>query len=388
MNTKPLSDAVKKGLAYLGNQQHPGGGWGQGGGWRAAAQGGRVEGPNVEDPPDVANTCMATLALLRAGNSPRDGEYSDHVHSGLGFILGNVEAADAESPYVTDQRDTQVQVKIGPYVDTFLATLVLAEVKGQMPDEQGEARVSAALDKAVAKMERNQRADGSWADDGWAPVVGQSLGSAGLSRAHQKGAQVSDEALDRTEKYSRGHYDKARKSFSDVGTASVPLYGTASHLGSHRHALTSLQALKAKLRALAGGAATPQEKDRAAAQLKDIADAEVAHEEALGASLPNFRDPRFVQGFGSNGGEEFLSYMNISEALRARGGAEWQDWDKAVTENLERIQNQDGSWSGHHCITGRTFCTASALLVLMADRAPAAAPAPSAQEAAACPPTA
>jgi hypothetical protein len=41
-----------------------------------------------------------------------------------------------------------------------------------------------------------------------------------------------------------------------------------------------------------------------------------------------------------------------------------------VTENLERIQNKDGSWAGHHCITGRTFCSAGALLVLMADRAP------------------
>ena len=35
------------------------------------------------------------------------------------------------------------------------------------------------------------------------------------------------------------------------------------------------------------------------------------------------------------------------------------------------VQNGDGSWTGHHCITGRTFCTAAALLVLMSDRAPA-----------------
>ena len=41
-----------------------------------------------------------------------------------------------------------------------------------------------------------------------------------------------------------------------------------------------------------------------------------------------------------------------------------------MTGNLDRIQNSDGSWSGHHCITGRTFCTSTALLVLMADRSP------------------
>src|SRR4051794_1703478 len=56
---KPLSDPVKHGLAYLVSQQHKDGGWGQGGGWRSGAQGGRVEGANVEDPSDVADTCIA-----------------------------------------------------------------------------------------------------------------------------------------------------------------------------------------------------------------------------------------------------------------------------------------------------------------------------------------
>src|SRR5262250_1512712 len=59
---KPLSDAVKKGLEYLAKEQHDDGGWGQGGGWRTADQGGgRVEGPQVQDPSDVGNTCIAVL---------------------------------------------------------------------------------------------------------------------------------------------------------------------------------------------------------------------------------------------------------------------------------------------------------------------------------------
>jgi hypothetical protein len=81
-------------------------------------------------------------------------------------------------------------------------------------------------------------------------------------------------------------------------------------------------------------------------------------------------DPQFLAGFGNNGGEEFLSYMNLSETLLAKGGNDWLGWDKGVTGNLHRVQNQDGSWSGQHCITGRTFCSATALLTLMADRAP------------------
>ena len=81
-------------------------------------------------------------------------------------------------------------------------------------------------------------------------------------------------------------------------------------------------------------------------------------------------DKQFIAGFGSNGGEEFLSYMNIGESLVVKGGDAWKSWDKSITENLNRVQNNDGSWSGHHCITGRTFCTSAALLVLMVDRSP------------------
>ncbi len=81
-------------------------------------------------------------------------------------------------------------------------------------------------------------------------------------------------------------------------------------------------------------------------------------------------DKQFIAGFGSNGGEEFLSYLNIGESLVVKGDKTWKSWDKSITENLNRVQNSDGSWSGHHCITGRTFCTSAALLVLMVDRSP------------------
>jgi hypothetical protein len=51
------------------------------------------------------------------------------------------------------------------------------------------------------------------------------------------------------------------------------------------------------------------------------------------------------------------------------GGETFAKWDQSMTDNLNRVQNDDGSWSGHHCITGKTFCTSTALLTLMTDRA-------------------
>src|SRR5262249_38133002 len=117
---KPLRDHVNKGLEYLVAQQHADGGWGQGGGWRTAEQGGRIEGPNVEDPSDVADTCMAALALIRSGSTPQEGTYARNLARAVEFICSHVDKADNDSLYVTSVRGTQPQSKIGPYADTFL----------------------------------------------------------------------------------------------------------------------------------------------------------------------------------------------------------------------------------------------------------------------------
>src|SRR5713226_3174567 len=71
---KPLSENVKKALAYLASQQHAKGGWSQG---EESAQMGN-SGDKVKDIPNLGDTCMAALALLRAGNTPKEGVYADN----------------------------------------------------------------------------------------------------------------------------------------------------------------------------------------------------------------------------------------------------------------------------------------------------------------------
>src|SRR5262249_50757918 len=82
-------------------------------------------------------------------------------------------------------------------------------------------------------------------------------------------------------------------------------------------------------------------------------------------------DQKFVTGFGSYGGEEFFSYLNISESLRRTGGAEWQKRNGDMKSRLLKLQNEDGTGAGHHCITGRVAVTSAAVLLLGADHEPA-----------------
>lgn len=371
---KPLSDNVQKGLSYLVTQQHASGGWSQGGGWRTGGQG-RVEGADVQDPPDVGNTCMAALALIRAGNTPTSGPYAKNVARAIDFISKQVEKADDKSLFVTEVRNTQLQSKIGPYVDTFLTSLVFAELRGRVGEQELENRLVAALDKTVAKIQRNQGNDGNFAGNtGWATVLSQGLAGKGLSRAKQAGANVSEEAIAKVQKQVASSFDGRSGSFlSDPRSpdAGVALYRASAGVANAQDVVAANADAEKEARAVLAKATTPSaERAQAQTKLQSIEQAKMLNDQARTAVIKQLENRDFVAGFGSNGGEEFLSFLNISETLLAKGGAEWEKWDKAVAESLNRVQDKDGSWSGQHCITGKTFCTAGALLVLMADRTP------------------
>jgi hypothetical protein len=360
---KPLSKEVRKGLSWLAEHQLPNGGWGQG--EESVQMGGSLDA--YKDKGNVADTCIATLALIRAGSTPSSGDHQKQILKGLEFVMKEIEASDADSLKVTNIEGTRVQSKIGPYVDTFMSSLVLAEAKGKMPDDKSEKRLVAALDKVLRKIEKNQQANGTWGGQAWAPVLSQALGSKGLNRAAQAGAPVAESTLDKSEEYARGQFDG--NEFADEGSAGVNLYGAAASTGALRDSANTRTQEQAKLE-LEAKSKDEKVAHEAKKKLKAGEVARNAHASAENALIARLSDPAFVSGFGSNGGEEFLSYMLVSESLVVKGGAEWDKWDTAMTHNLNRVQNGDGSWTGHHCITGRTFVTSSALLVLTADRAP------------------
>src|SRR5262245_12299679 len=78
---KPLSDSVKRGLAYLVAQQLPNGGWSQG--EEAAQMRGSGEPSAVAN---VGDTCIAALALIRAGNTPKEGPYAKNLAKAVEFV--------------------------------------------------------------------------------------------------------------------------------------------------------------------------------------------------------------------------------------------------------------------------------------------------------------
>src|SRR6516162_10521925 len=155
----PVNTAVGKGLKWLVSVQGKDGGWGQDGGETSyVRQGERLE----SNGNDVANTAVVALALLSTGTTPVQGPNHQALQRAVSFILDHVERSPADGLAVTNLMGTQVQRKLGPYIDTFLTSKLLAELDGNMGDPQANARVRRSLQKCVAKVEKNQLKDGSW----------------------------------------------------------------------------------------------------------------------------------------------------------------------------------------------------------------------------------
>src|SRR5277367_5007142 len=85
---QPATRSVDKAVHWLASVQGRDGGWGQDGGENSfVRQGERLESSGN----DVANTAVATMALIHAGNTPVKGQYREQVRRGIDFVLSRVE---------------------------------------------------------------------------------------------------------------------------------------------------------------------------------------------------------------------------------------------------------------------------------------------------------
>jgi hypothetical protein len=301
---------VERPLKWLIGAQDSDGGWG----------------PEAKAPADVATTAIAGIALVRLGHTASQGQYQATTRKAVEFVVRAVEQTPKEEIAI-NAAGTLPQRKLGRYIDTFLGAQFLSETLPSLPAGKPRDRVKAALQACVSKIERAQRADGSFSPDGWAAVLSDAFAAGGLHAARAAGAPVSAAVEQRAEQHMLNNYDVTTKQFRTQSSAGVQLY------------------------AMAGTA-------EAAARTGRMSS------DAAKAAMARLGDENFIRGFGTYGGEEHVSYMMTSEALATLGGRDWERWDHGIRLRLAHIQRDDGTWRGDHCITSTAFCTAASLITV------------------------
>lgn len=365
----PIAPFVTKGVAWLIAAQHPDGGWG--GGSHAHQQ--------ERDPhrvqTDPGTTAFTLLSLLRAGHTPVAGEYREQVRRGLEYLVAIVEKAPAEGPRITDISGTQPQTKLGQFVDTPLTAQYLARVIELLPkDDPVRSRADAALDKCLAKLQASQEKDGSWGQGGgWAPVLQSSLSCSALEIAQASGKRIDQSKLAAAREYQKRQVNVAggRAVAKTDAAAGVELYAFNGALRGNaseaRYAESSIRRAIEKGQLPQNAPVTSENLLRAGIP-RDETERLVKSVEQNSGQLRRLNDEILLAGFGNNGGEEYLSYLLTSESLVIAGGEQFHQWNDKMHGRLQKIQNADGSWTGHHCITSPVFCTAAVVQCLTTDR--------------------
>lgn len=353
--------SIKKGLEWMDKAQAPDGGWGAGTHTRQ----------DIMDPhavtSDPATTSLVAMALLRTDNDLEKGIYSKNLKKSLEFLLKTTEDCPDNQPYLTTLTNTQPQIKLGRNIDVILTAQFFTNIlRYNLNDEAMKKRIEKALDKCVARIQKGQDADGSWRDGGWAPVLQSALANNALENAGDVGRQVDSAVLARGYKYQNGNFDVNTNSATTAKAAGVMLYSLSSTTrASAKESKRAKEIVeKAKREGKIDNEKVTEDNLRAAGVATTDAKELVAAYSINKASQQQAQRDDVLAGFGNNGGEEFMSFLMTGEALIMQGGDDWKKWYDATTGKLVNIQNQDGSWNGHHCITSPVFCTATCLLIL------------------------
>jgi hypothetical protein len=303
--TPEAQKAIDKGIKWLLKAMKPSGGVGM----------------DMGAIPDLGCTSVAGMALMSHGSTPTNGPYRKEVDKMLQYVMAAVDQMPEGT--INTYNTSNLQGKIGHLAHHFFAAVFLAQALGDSHDNED---IKAALAKLVRIIARSQQQDGTWGANSWAPTLGTVMGWVSLRASHQAGLKIGASA------------DK-------TADALVKKLAEAPNYSGWMHELyknvSGIRVLYAMGRENDG-------------RFKS------AFQSAL--NIVKSDDRAFYQA----GGEEYISFHLITECMLQKRGEAWTTWYPSVRDKIVKVQNADGSWTGHHCITARSFCTACALLTLQA----------------------
>lgn len=358
--------AIRNGLNWILQAQQSNGGWGAGSHYHQ-----KVSDPHAV-PADPASTALVAMALLRTDEKPFEGKNAEPLKKAISFLLNAVDNSSPQSTNITNLTNTQPQSKLGKNIDVILTAQFFSNaLRYAGKNTELKKNMESALQKCIGKIQHGQDNDGGWKDGGWAPVLQSALANNALESAKDIGFKVDSTVLERSRTYQKNNYDTKTNSAVTGKAAGVVLYSVSS---SARASAKEAREAKEKI-AKAKKEGKLKDKDGVTEDNLVIAGYSKADAQKYAtanaiqeAAASRAQESNVMSGFGSNGGEEFLSYLMTGESLIIGGGNEWKIWYEKMSGRLVQIQNNDGSWNGHHCITSPVFCTATCLLILSIDK--------------------
>lgn len=354
-------NAIDKALKWIAAEQLPDGSYY--GGFHATQQ--ILKDPNAKG--DPATTALVAIAFYKSGSTPYQGPYKDHLLKAQGFLINAVESSKDQDANITTLTGTQPQIKLGANIDVSLTSQYLSNVLNEYANDSSMYnRIKKCIGKCVSKIQKNQNVNGSFSGAGWAGVLQSSISNNALESAKSVGVSVDSSVLEKSRNYQKSNYDNSKGQVSAVDGAGITLYAISSTSRASADEAGKAKALVKKAKKsgkiqseditvdnlVASGLSKTEAMKYEAAYNTNNAAAKIAQQDQV------------MSGFGNNGGEEYYSYLQTGESLYISRSDSWKTWYSNVIGRLVSLQQENGHWQGHHCITSPVFCTATCILIL------------------------
>ena len=280
--TAETDEAIRKGLAWLAEQQQDDGSFGSG-----AYRG------------NVAVTSLSGIAFMANGSSPGRGPYGAHVDRALEYVLNNT----SPSGFISVPN----AATHGPMYSHGFGTLFLAEAYGMTRRPE----IREKLEKAVRLIVDTQNGEGGWR---YQPVRNDADLSVticqinALRAARNAGIYVPKETVEACIRY-------VRDSQNDDG--------------GFRYMLNN------------NGSAFP----RSAAGVVALMSAGVYEDKAIDDGIDYLKNFVPEIKFGPRYSHYFYGHYYAAQAFWIRGGDDWTQWYTAIRDELVAKQADSGLWS-------------------------------------------
>ena len=308
---------------------------------------------------DASTTALVGVTLLRTRDARGRTPYNEALADAVAYVRRKVDDS-AAATLDLDPAATPVSARLGSYIDTALALLLLAEASpARTPTDAGP--VGLQIEKLIHKLESNQQVQGNWEGGACnAPLLGHALAVWALESASRKGHKVDPGVLalagkwalskeaERADATANGKWQTKgrgllperleRKGTEDDEPVNHEMYAAAARLSVLAQADRSNRRLETQLLLAARTAGDADRRAEAARSLNAVKKTRAALEAAQQAVAATLTAERGAAPFMFTA-EDFLACLLIADSLPP---ATAERWFPPTVRTLLAWQDADG----------------------------------------------